>query len=372
MDDQTRLTRIREFLDHAGLGALKTNVEHSRQREHSTVYSAWLHHDRGDAQIEIFVYDLTEDPAGIVDAEEERIALSELDSDLVPTLLSYQHDDDLVLLAVADAASTARLRSYLEPTKATEDQLSYQPDVDRLIGGDYLQQIEDGRITLSCLMSMRRAEALYAVLRRLATATGANTDNPWVPVVLATYEVEPINDIIASFGDVPAEYAELAMLTTVISRYEPLGSPAMRLDPADAGQLAFRLFSTVHEAHQLSATLSRAGGCSLLPEFVTPTGDLTDAYYLTAGDEFDTTDLAQLQVRDIANAVHLLTQTVAPSDPLLTAVISTGIDVYTGMQVGAPMAELVAAVAERRETQSMLRLATAAHRVASQRGWRPE
>ena len=61
-------------------------------------------------QIEIFVYDLTEDPAGIVDAEEERIALSELDSDLVPTLLSFQRDDDLVLLAVADAANTARLR----------------------------------------------------------------------------------------------------------------------------------------------------------------------------------------------------------------------------------------------------------------------
>ena len=104
MDDQTRLTRIQEFLDDAGLGGLKTNVERSRQREHSTVYSAWLHQDRGD------VYDLTEDPAGIVDAEEERIALSEIDSDLVPTLLSFQRDDDLVLLAVADAAKTARLR----------------------------------------------------------------------------------------------------------------------------------------------------------------------------------------------------------------------------------------------------------------------
>ena len=218
---------------------------------------------------------------------------------------------------------------------------------------------------------MRRAIALYSVLRRLATATGATTDNPWVPVVLATYEVEPIDDVVESFGDVPAEYAELAMLTTVISRHEPLGSPPIRLDPTDAGQLAFRLFSTVRETHQLSATLSRAGGCSLLPEFVTPTGDLTDAYFLTAGDEFDATDLAQLQVRDIANAVHLLTQTVAPFDPLLAAIICAGIDVYTGMSVGPPMAELVAAVAERRETQSMLRLATATHRIAS-RGWRPE
>ena len=155
-------------------------------------------------------------------------------------------------------------------------------------------------------------------------SAGATTDNPWVPVVLATYEVEPIDDIIESFGDVPADYAELAMLTTVISRHEPLGSPPIRLDPTDAGQLAFRLFSTVREAHQLSATLSRAGGCSLLPESVTPTGDLTDAYFLTAGDEFDATDLAQLQVRDIANAVHLLTQTVAPFDPLLAAIICAG------------------------------------------------
>jgi hypothetical protein len=371
MDDQARLGRVREFLQSAGLGALSTDVERSRQREHSTVYSAWLHHDRGDANIEIFVYDLTEDPAGIVDAEEERIALSELDSDLVPTLLSFFEDRDVALLAVADAANAARLRRYLGPAQATDDQLSYQPDVDRLIGADHLRETE-GRITLSSLMSMRRAEALYSVLVRLAAATGATADDPCVPIAIAAYEVEPINDVIESFSDVPAEYSELAMLTTVISRYEPLGSPPMRLDPADAGQLAFRLFDTVRETHRLPATLSRAGGCSLRPEVVTPTGHLTDAYFLTAGDELDAADLAELQVRDIANAVHLLTETVERTDRVLAAVISAGIDVYTGTPVAAAMAELVSAVADRCEVRAMLTLAAAAHRVACQRGWRPQ
>ena len=191
-----------------------------------------------------------------------------------------------------------------------------------------------------------------------------------MPVVTAVFEIEHVDGLIESLGHVPAEYANLAVLTTVISRLEPLGDPPMRLESADAGRLAVRLFTTLRETHRLPATLSRAGGCSISGPFITPTGELVDAYFLTAGDELDPADLAQLQIRDVLHAVHLLTETIDPDDPLLTKVISAGIDAYTGMPVRPPVAELVDAVANSRDLPSMQSLAAAVHRLASQSSWR--
>ena len=361
---------IQEILEDAGLGALNATVEPARRREHSTVYTAWLRHTRGDARIEIYVYDLTEDPVGVVDAEEERIALAELESELVPELLLSHMDDDVALLVVADTENAQRLRRYLGSQDEADHQLTYQPDLDRLLGGEELREIEGGRITLSSLMSRRRAEALYSVLHHLAETIGATADSPSVPVVTAVFEIEHVDGLIESLGHVPAEYANLAVLTTVISRLEPLGDPPMRLESADAGRLAVRLFTTLRETHRLPATLSRAGGCSISGPFITPTGELVDAYFLTAGDELDPADLAQLQIRDVLHAVHLLTETIDPDDPLLTKVISAGIDAYTGMPVRPPVAELVDAVANSRDLPSMQSLAAAVHRLASQSSWR--
>lgn len=368
MDEPTRIIRIESFLDDAGLGALSGTVQQIRVREHSTVYGARLLHDAGDAGIEVFLYDLTEDPAGIVDAEEERIALTELASDLIPQLLAFAFGAEVALLAVAQSNDAARIRRFLDAYDGADEagELVYQPDVDRMLGADYLRA-EDERLTLTCLMSRARAEALFDVSQRLIQATGATADAPCVPLVVAAFEVDPLDAAIRSLDDVPPEYASLAMVTSVISPYEPVGTNALTLDAHDAGLLAIRLFDTIREAHRLPATFSRAAGCSLRPEFIAPTGDILDVYFLTDGSEYADDELAYRQKTDLLNAIHVLCEVLDPGDPQLAAVISVGMDVYTELPVAPPLTGLVEAVARDSEVGTMSILANAVHQIRKSR-----
>jgi len=366
--EQERRQRVQVFLDEEGFGGPRLRLDEARNRQHSTAYAATLRHDRGDANLEVFVYDLTEDPAGLVDAEEERIALTELDSELVPKLLSYRTDPDLVLLAVAYAEDAQRLRGSLGESDDGAA-LVYQPDVDRLLGADVFRDM-DGTLVLDCLMSRRRAGALVDVLGRLAESAGADKENPRVPRVLAAYEVDPTTPIRYR-GELPEEYTTLVVVTTVVSPYLPLDRLERPLDPEEAIRLAARLLDTLRAGHRLPATFCRAGGCSVRPEFVLPTGDLADAYFLTAGEEYDAATLAELQVRDLLNAVDTLA-TLDLSDDTMAAVLSAGIDAYTGSPVVPPLSELVEAAAAGRTLKALGVLATSAHHLAAQRGWAPE
>lgn len=355
---------MQALLDEEGFAGPRLRLGEPRNRQHSTAYPATLRHDLGHADLEVFVYDLTEDPAGLVDAEEERIALTQLDSELVPELLSYRSGPDLVILAVAYAEDAQRLRSSLGQSD-DEAALVYQPDVDRLLGADGFRDMA-GRLVLDCLMSRRRAEALMDILGRLVESTGADQENPCVPRMLAAYEVDSPSPI-HSHGDLPEEYATLVVLTTLVSPYLPLDRQEHPLDSEEAGRLAARLLTTVRAGHRLPATFCRAGGCSLRPEFVLPTGDLADVYFLTAGEEYDAATLAELQVRDLLNAVETLA-TLDQSDDTLAAMLSVGIDAYTGTAVVPPLSEMVEAVAARRTLEAMGVLATFAYRLSARRG----
>jgi hypothetical protein len=92
VDETTLRARIQAYLDQAGLGAVIPTLSRAYRRERSEVWSATLTSPVGDAWMQLFVYDLAADPAGIVDVNEERLALNELakvqPSDLVPHLVT--------------------------------------------------------------------------------------------------------------------------------------------------------------------------------------------------------------------------------------------------------------------------------------------
>ena len=340
MDESERRRRVHSFLEENRLGGPGLRIDEPRNRQYSTAYPVELRSGQGDARLEVFVYDLTDDPAGVVDAEEERIALAELDSPLVPDLLADRSDPDLVLLAVAYPRDVERLRSAPEES-GHETALVYQPDIDRLLGADGFREL-DGTVVFDSLMSRHRAEALIEILGRLTDSVGADTAEPRVPTLLAAYEVEPMP--IRSRGDVPAEYATLVLVTTLVSPYLALDKLEQTLDPEQAADLAERLFDTVRAGHRLPATFCRAGGCCLRPEFVLPTGDLADAYFLTAGEDYDASSLAELQVRDLFNALDTILSLDLPAETR-SSILAASIGAYTGRPVVPPLTEIVAAVA---------------------------
>ncbi|WP_406482507.1 hypothetical protein [Streptomyces sp. NBC_01615] len=352
MDETAIRERLRAFLTVAGFGEITSTLARTRAREHSAVWSAELIHNGGDALMEIFVYDLTEDPAGIVDAQEERIALSELESPLVPCLVAEKTDGELAVLAVAAPADAEIFLRYLEP----QDEgvaLTYQPNIDRLLGASTLRHV-DGRWIGSMLMSLRRAQALIPLMQRLGDAVGATADEPIIPCFLAAYEVETPEGGIRSFGELPAEYADLVLTTTLISPFEPLGATPVLHPTADPVQWAARLFSTVRAGHNLPATFCRALGCCLRGEFITPAGELIDLYFLTAADELPAAELRELQIRDLLNAIEVLAEIVTdPTDR--AAALRAAIGAYCPEPADAALSALTDGLS----LQSMIVLATA-------------
>jgi hypothetical protein len=365
MDEPALRARLEAFLQDLGFGEIAPTLAFARKREHSGVWTADLVHARGDAHMEIFVYDLVVEPAGIVDAEEERIALSELDSPLVPELLGDSLGSDLAILAVAAPPDAQRLRRFLEDGNTyTGSTLAYQPDVDRLIGADVAHEI-DGRTALSCLMSLDRARALTDILQRLASAVEATADHPYVPVFLSVYQADMASDAsvaIQSFADLPTGYDNLAVMTTLISRYAPLAAYPKLLTEVTAVALADRLFATVRAGHGLSATFSRAAGCCIHRDFVVPTGDLADVYFLTAGADLTAVHLRQMQIRDLANAIVLLTESTPPA--AMDAALRAGIIAYNST-AARQLFELVGKIPDTGDTNGALKLATAMHQASS-------
>ncbi|WP_425246943.1 hypothetical protein [Streptomyces sp. NEAU-NA10] len=309
--------RLRAFLADEGFGSLAAGLLFAHARQYSTVWTAKLLHPTGHAVLQLFVYDLAADPITVVDAHEERLALTELDSPLVPRLLGELFAPDLAILAVA-SASDAELLAVLRDSGQETLDIIYEPDLDRLVGVDHIHPL-DGRWARTSLMSRSRAVSLAGLMQRLAGAIGASADRPHVPVFLHVAEVEALD--VRSPLPLP-EYAELATLTAVISSLQPLGTSPSEVHPRG---FAERLFATLHAVHGLPATLSRAGRCSIHIDDITPRGELSDVYYFTDGAQ--TPDLPRAQTNDLLQAIELLDGVFLAPDGLRAAV-EAAIDVY--------------------------------------------
>lgn len=344
MDEPALRERLAAFLDQAGLGEVAPSLRPAYRRERSEVWSAVLGSQSGDAWMELFVYDLAADPAGLIDVNEERLALSELakvqPGDLVPQLVAESVTDDLAVLVAARPADAAMLLRYLgraEP--GTGLRLTYQPQLDRLFGADLIEEV-DGGLLASWLMSVARARLLVDAMSRLADAAGVTGKDelPFpCPVAAFVAEIPEGTGIeFESLGEVPPEYAELAWLQSVVTSGEPLGVHPSLPPGAPAEALAQRLFTTLRVAHRLPATFSRAGGCCLRGEFVTAAGELTDVYFLTAADELNPAQLERCRLTDIANAVSLLSEAIAEPEQLERA-FQAAITAYLGPDAPAEL-----------------------------------
>lgn len=345
MDEPALRARLQACLDQAGLGEVIPTLSPTYRRERSEVWSATLTSRVGDAWMQLFVYDLAADPAGIVDVHEERLALSELakvqSGDLVPHLVTESICDDLAVLVAAPASDAAMLRRYLAPQEpGPGPRLSYQPQLDRLFGADIIKEI-NGKLLASWLMSAQRAKRLVAVMAQLASAgevTGR--DELPFPVPVQAYLTETLEQAgveIESLGAIPPEYAEPARLEALVTPGMPLGVRPRLPSGASAETLAERLFTTVRIAHALPATFSRAAGCCLRGEWVTAAGELIDVYFLTGADELNTAQLEQGRLVDVANALQLLSLVI--SEPgLLEEAFGVAITAY--LESSAP-AELL-------------------------------
>jgi hypothetical protein len=356
VDETTLRARIQAYLDQAGLGAVIPTLSRAYRRERSEVWSATLTSPVGDAWMQLFVYDLAADPAGIVDVNEERLALNELakvqPSDLVPHLVTETISDDLAVLVAASASDASMLRRYLAPQeRGTGPRLSYQPQLDRLFGADTIKEV-NGKLLASWLMSAERAKRLAAVMAQLASAGDVTgRDELPFPVPVQAYLTETLEQAgveIESLGEIPPEYAEPARLEALVTPGKPLGVRPRLPSDSSAGTLASRLFTTVRIAHGLPATFSRGAGCCLRGEWVTAVGELIDVYFLTAADELNAAQLERGRLVDMANALQLLSLVISESGPLEEA-FGVAITAYLGssapselLSLGADTARLTA------------------------------
>ncbi len=357
MDDAGTRTRLAEFLEHAGLGAARETLTPAYRRERSDVWSAMLATHAGDARLHLFVYDLVADPAGIVDVEEERVALTELarvqPHELVPRLVASTKTDELAILAAARVADAEILERYLERGEAAVGRrFMYQPQLDRLFGADVVEDVE-GRRVAAWLMSVRRAQLLGAVLQALMAAANPQVDDPPFPLVLAAHQApDEASTEIMSFGEIPAEYSELAWLQAIVPRGEPLGVHPVLRAGASPERLAGRVFTTLADAHGLPATFSRGGGCCWRGEFVTADGALLDAYFLTAGEEIGPDRLAHGQLLDLANALQMVSEAIADL-AMLEAALVTAVTSYAGRDAKPRLKAIVADAAARTAGQAL-------------------
>lgn len=199
--------------------------------------------------------------------------------------------------------------------------LFYDRRLDRLIGGDFFRDLQ-GRPVKSSLMSQARAQSLHGAARVLGEAydgsfSGRESGSLPLPMMLAILaldaypvEIDGRQEMVAieslfrlrQLADAPEEYYKLEQLLAVVPEVETLGEMVLGT-AGECHAAAAQLFRIVGCGHRLPATFTRAGGCSLRPDSVTPAGGLNDLYYLTLPDSgWSPRDLRDLQHSDLLNA----------------------------------------------------------------------
>jgi len=227
--------------------------------------------------------------------------------------------------------------------------LSYNRQLDRLIGGDFFRDFQ-GRPVKSTLMSQARAYSLNEATGELvgayrkAAGLGEGGDIP-LPQVLAIIALEAfpvevdgqqqmaaVEDLftLRQLADAPEEYRELGQLLAVVPEVGTLAGSAPRA-AGECAAMAARLFRIVGCGHRLPATFTRAGGCSLRPDSVTPGGGINDLYYLTLpGPGAPSGDLRAAQRNDLLQAFSTVLSACRAASPSPEEVLEKAVEGYAG------------------------------------------
>jgi hypothetical protein len=226
--------------------------------------------------------------------------------------------------------------------------LTYNADLDRLIGGDFLRDLM-GRTARSYLLSLRRAKLLYETLGELSEAyqrlpqwSGAS-DLPFakplavlelnnIPVNTGEQTINiPVEELFSSpeLSTAPLEYRQLSQLIAILPQENTLqdtGNPS----PDELPNFVRQLFRTLSCAHRdVGAAFSRNHGCCIHLAALSPRGELLDIYYVTRASEAKQ-NLQFLQERDLNESFYLLWQLAGANSEILVEPIREAIRTYLG------------------------------------------
>jgi len=361
MDEQAESSELDKFLRREGLPLKLLKLK--RRRERSNVWSAVLAGPMGDANLEILVYALGDHPERVSDFEDDKAALWAMGSlrrAIEGDVVFEGRSERLGVIVVAEGeeARIARaVRGVLLAGSEEETSLWYHPQLDRILNGASIHEFGT-RWAKSSLMATEHAIALHAATEQLRAVISGVVPDDAVPQTLAIFEPERVAATVGGHERnlTPAELLALPTMALAPSRYQRLAQyvgviaePRTVDDPAtaaatrgDLSDFATLLLRIVAGAHGGAAATFRSGiGSCLRPEFVTPTGRLTDLYFLRLSDELDADVLSRLQTEDVVNALDVVKLVAEhPGEQFAQALLSAS-EAYLGGALSSGLTELV-------------------------------
>jgi hypothetical protein len=350
-----------QLLTDRGLGDLLP-VHRLARRPGCTLWKAELFSPYGDAAAEIQIYPLGESPVSVVDMEEEITALLE---DSAERVLAHKvRDEQWGILVTCGRKDAPVFRRFFKEGLPKERTLTYHPQLDRILGGDYFRDL-NGRWIKACLSSIARAmeirdlveaaEAAYAA----APAWEGKLERP-LPALYAILEIPALE-----LPGAPEAYNELAMMQFGIATPEPVEAQP----PVGREQLvsfARQLFGLLAAEHRESICFSRDAGSCLRPEFLLADGSLSDVYFLCKPEPGKA--LKSIMDRDIWNALTVTCELARRDIEMSSELLSVALTQYIRQGVTREVSEFVRAAAEghaQGDTESLTALLKMCFRIAS-------
>jgi hypothetical protein len=313
MSELKRL-QVEQLLKDRGLSKLLP-VHFLARRTGCEVWGGNLFTTYGDAAAQIQVYAFCNEPESIVDFEEEITALTD-ESGSRRVLVRELRDEDWGILITCAAEDSTIFERFFAEAEPPESSITYHPQLDRILGGDYFHQIQE-RWAKACLSSLERAMQINSLLEDAEKAyEGApgwpgKLDQP-LPALLAVLQIPAI-----PLEGAPVGYSELVLMHFVIESPEVIAmSPAKGKE--ELTSFARQLFSLLRVQHGCGICFSRDAGSCLRPEFLLRNGALTDVYFIARPDNRNT--LNELRKRDLWNAL-VVTCELAEGDIHLASVV---------------------------------------------------
>lgn len=231
--------------------------------------------------------------------------------------------------------------------------LSYNPDADRLEGGDFFRDLQ-GHAVLQMLLSMRRAKALLEAAKDLKQrynelpADPRSSERPFsevlavlqikaIPVMQRGEQCEISVDELfnqPALADAPPEYRDLCQMILIIPGNDALEDS----DIANASQpvsFAQQLFRTLGCAHlQAQMTFARSAGSCISPRQLTARGEVIDVYYLTRSSE-SKRKFMDFRKDDLRKALTLCSDVAAAAGADVMQVLREAREAYRGASKNA-------------------------------------
>ena len=224
--------------------------------------------------------------------------------------------------------------------------LSYNPDADRLEGGDFFHNIR-GRPVLQILLSMRRAKALFEAAKDLKQrydelpADPRSSDRPFsqglavlqvgeIPVMHqgAQHEIS-VDEFFSQreLADAPPEYRDLCQMILVVPGIDSLAESGIgsASQPASFARQLLRTLGCAHVRAQM--TFARGGGSCLSAGQLTADGEVIDIYYLTRSSETKRKFL-EFRKDDLSRALTLCTHVATAAGANATQVLREAKQAY--------------------------------------------